>query len=140
MEGCPCPACALGLTRGYLRYLAHARELTGMRLLTLHNLAFVARLDGRLREAIGAGTLAAEARGAARGRGAVVPSARAAALRGVCCITEGREPLTAWPRDRPCERLRAMAAGVGLADAAPASPTSAARQGTARPDHRRPPR
>ena len=33
MEGCPCPACALGLTRGYLRYLAHARELTGMRLL-----------------------------------------------------------------------------------------------------------
>ena len=29
MEGCPCPACALGFTRGYLRYLAHARELTG---------------------------------------------------------------------------------------------------------------
>ena len=26
MEGCPCPACALGLTRGYLRYLAHARS------------------------------------------------------------------------------------------------------------------
>jgi queuine tRNA-ribosyltransferase len=61
MEGCPCPACALGLTRGYLRYLAHARELTGMRLFTLHNLAFVERVMRRLREAIGAGTLAAEA-------------------------------------------------------------------------------
>jgi queuine tRNA-ribosyltransferase len=61
MEGCPCPACALGLTRGYLRYLAHARELTGMRLFTLHNLAFVERVMRRLREAIGAGTLGAEA-------------------------------------------------------------------------------
>ena len=49
MEGCPCPACALGLSRGYFRYLAKARELTGMRLLTLHNLAFVARLMARLR-------------------------------------------------------------------------------------------
>ena len=61
MEGCPCPACALGLSRGYYRYLAKARELTGMRLLTLHNLAFVARLMARLRDAIPAGTLAGEA-------------------------------------------------------------------------------
>jgi queuine tRNA-ribosyltransferase len=61
MEGCPCPACALGLTRGYYRYLAKARELTGMRLLALHNLAYVARLMARLRAAIGAGTLAEEA-------------------------------------------------------------------------------
>jgi queuine tRNA-ribosyltransferase len=61
MEGCPCPACALGLARGYLRYLAHARELTGMRLFTLHNLAFVERVMRRLREAIGNGTLAQEA-------------------------------------------------------------------------------
>ncbi|MGZ6641340.1 MAG: tRNA guanosine(34) transglycosylase Tgt [Solirubrobacteraceae bacterium] len=61
MDGCPCPACALGLTRGYLRYLAHARELTGMRLFTLHNLAFVERVMRRLREAIGAGRLAEEA-------------------------------------------------------------------------------
>ena len=29
MDGCPCPACAAGLTRGYLRYLAKHRELTG---------------------------------------------------------------------------------------------------------------
>ena len=61
MEGCPCPACALGLSRGYYRYLAKARELTGMRLLTLHNLAFVARLMARLRDAIAAGTLAEDA-------------------------------------------------------------------------------
>ena len=57
MDGCPCPACAQGFTRGYLRYLLRARELTAMRLLTLHNLAFVARLMARLREAIAAGEL-----------------------------------------------------------------------------------
>jgi queuine tRNA-ribosyltransferase len=58
MEGCPCPACAVGFTRGYLRYLASARELTVMRLLTLHNLAFVERVMRRLREAIAEGRLA----------------------------------------------------------------------------------
>ena len=58
MEGCPCPACAPGLTRGYLRYLARTRELTGMRLFTLHNLAFVERVMRRLREGIVAGRLA----------------------------------------------------------------------------------
>ena len=62
MEGCPCPACALGLSRGYLRYLVHSRELTGMRLLTIHNLAFVQRVMQDLRDAILAGTLPATAR------------------------------------------------------------------------------
>jgi queuine tRNA-ribosyltransferase len=57
-EGCPCPACAAGLSRGYLRYLVHARELTGMRLLTIHNLAFVSRVMADLRAAIASGTLA----------------------------------------------------------------------------------
>jgi queuine tRNA-ribosyltransferase len=61
MDGCPCPACGLGLTRGYYRYLAKARELTGMRLLTVHNLAFIARVMARLRAAIEAGTLAEHA-------------------------------------------------------------------------------
>ncbi|HWI21071.1 MAG TPA: tRNA guanosine(34) transglycosylase Tgt [Baekduia sp.] len=56
-DGCPCPVCASGMTRGYLRYLVHNRELTGMRALTLHNLAFVARLMHRLRDAVLAGTL-----------------------------------------------------------------------------------
>ena len=58
MEGCPCPCCAAGFSRGYLRYLLKAHELTGMRLVTLHNLAFVQRLMTDLREAILAGTLA----------------------------------------------------------------------------------
>jgi queuine tRNA-ribosyltransferase len=56
-DGCPCPACAAGLARGYLRYLAKNRELTGVRLLTLHNLAYVARLMRDLREAIEEGRL-----------------------------------------------------------------------------------
>jgi queuine tRNA-ribosyltransferase len=57
MDGCPCTACAAGFSRGYLRYLARARELTAMRLLTLHNLAFVERVMRRLRDAIGEGRL-----------------------------------------------------------------------------------
>jgi queuine tRNA-ribosyltransferase len=57
LEGCPCPACARGLSRAYLSYLARAGELTGMRLLTLHNLVFLARLMADLRGAILAGGL-----------------------------------------------------------------------------------
>ncbi len=58
MDGCPCAACALGYSRGYWHYLARARELTGQRLLTLHNLAYIARLMADLRAAIADGTLA----------------------------------------------------------------------------------
>jgi queuine tRNA-ribosyltransferase len=57
MEGCPCAACSGGLSRGYLRYLVKNKELTGARLLTLHNLAYIARLMAGLREAIAGGTL-----------------------------------------------------------------------------------
>lgn len=57
LEDCPCPACARGLSRAYLSYLARAGELTGMRLLTLHNLTFIARLMADLRGAILAGRL-----------------------------------------------------------------------------------
>ena len=57
MEGCPCPACAAGWSRAYLRYMTKNRELTAMRALTLHNLAFVERVVRRLREAVLAGTL-----------------------------------------------------------------------------------
>jgi queuine tRNA-ribosyltransferase len=62
-EGCPCPTCEAGNTRGYLRYLVANRELTGLRLLVVHNLAFVRRLMTRLRDAIIAGTLAETAKG-----------------------------------------------------------------------------
>jgi len=58
LEGCPCPACSTGLSRAYLSYLCRSGELTGMRLLTAHNLTFVAQLMMRLREAIADGSLA----------------------------------------------------------------------------------
>ncbi len=57
MDGCPCPACSAGHSRAYLHYLLRARELTGARLVTLHNLSFIARLMGDLRGAIDAGRL-----------------------------------------------------------------------------------
>jgi queuine tRNA-ribosyltransferase len=52
MEGCACQACTRGLSRAYLSYLVRSGELTGMRLLTEHNLAFLARLMADLRQAI----------------------------------------------------------------------------------------
>ncbi len=57
LDGCPCPACAGGYSRAYLHYLLRAGELTGLRLVTLHNLSFVARLMEDLREAIETGAL-----------------------------------------------------------------------------------
>jgi queuine tRNA-ribosyltransferase len=62
MEDCPCAACAGGHPRGYLRYLLKNRELTGVRLLTLHNLAFLARLMAGLRAAVAGGTFAEHTR------------------------------------------------------------------------------
>ncbi|MBO0768642.1 MAG: tRNA guanosine(34) transglycosylase Tgt [Solirubrobacterales bacterium] len=59
MEGCPCPACSAGFTRGYLHYCARSGETTGPRLLTIHNLAYVSRLMADLRAAIASDTLAA---------------------------------------------------------------------------------
>jgi queuine tRNA-ribosyltransferase len=57
LEGCPCPACSGGFSRAYLHYLLRAHELTGLRLVTLHNLSFVGRLMDDLRDAIDAGRL-----------------------------------------------------------------------------------
>ncbi len=54
LEGCPCPTCDGGFTRGYLHYLVRAGEQTGARLITLHNLGFIARLMADLRRAIDA--------------------------------------------------------------------------------------
>ena len=58
LDGCPCPACAGGFSRAYLHYLLRARELTGLRLVTLHNLSFIARLMEELRQAIDSDRLA----------------------------------------------------------------------------------
>ncbi len=57
LDGCPCPACRSGHSRAYLHYLLRAREVTGPRLVTLHNLSFVARLMADLRRAIARGRL-----------------------------------------------------------------------------------
>jgi queuine tRNA-ribosyltransferase len=70
MDGCPCPACAAGYTRGYLHYLVKAREITAMRLLTLHNIAYLQRLMAGLRQAIADGRLTEHA-AALRGGAAV---------------------------------------------------------------------
>jgi queuine tRNA-ribosyltransferase len=57
LDGCPCPACAAGFSRGYLHYLLRAGELTGLRLVTLHNLSFIARLMADIRSAVEADRL-----------------------------------------------------------------------------------
>jgi queuine tRNA-ribosyltransferase len=61
LDGCPCPACAGGRSRAYLRHLVKQGEPAGLRLVTLHNLTFVAAVMRRLRDAILAGRLAEEA-------------------------------------------------------------------------------
>jgi queuine tRNA-ribosyltransferase len=58
LAGCPCPACAEGYSRAYLHYLLKAREQTAMRVLTIHNLAYLERLMAELRAAIDGGRLA----------------------------------------------------------------------------------
>ena len=54
LDGCPCPACARGYSRAYLHYLLKGREPTAMRLLTIHNLAYLQLLMAALRDAIAA--------------------------------------------------------------------------------------
>jgi queuine tRNA-ribosyltransferase len=51
---CPCPACREH-TRGYLHYLVRAKELTAARLITLHNLTFMAELMKGIQVAIAEG-------------------------------------------------------------------------------------
>jgi len=57
LEGCPCPACDGGFSRAYLHYALRAHEMTAARLVTLHNLSYIARLMADLRAAISAGRL-----------------------------------------------------------------------------------
>jgi queuine tRNA-ribosyltransferase len=52
---CPCPACAGGYSRAYLRHLFVAKELLVLRLLSLHNLTFYLALMEGARAAIAAG-------------------------------------------------------------------------------------
>ncbi len=52
VEGCACEACTRH-SRTYLHYLARNKDLTGTRLLTVHNLSYMERLVAAAREAIG---------------------------------------------------------------------------------------
>jgi queuine tRNA-ribosyltransferase len=73
VDGCPCPACggggSSGYSRAYLHYLIKAGELTAKRLLTLHNLTFMALLMDGVRSAIRAGRLEQYSRQVLAGKG-----------------------------------------------------------------------
>jgi queuine tRNA-ribosyltransferase len=58
VEGCGCEACSRH-SRAYLHYLARNKDLTGTRLLTLHNLAYMRSILSGARAAIEAGIYAA---------------------------------------------------------------------------------
>ncbi|TMD94219.1 MAG: tRNA guanosine(34) transglycosylase Tgt [Chloroflexi bacterium] len=56
--GCPCPACAGGFSRAYLRHLFAAGEILAHRLLSLHNLTHLGGLMVGARTAIACGRFA----------------------------------------------------------------------------------
>jgi queuine tRNA-ribosyltransferase len=58
VEGCPCIACTRH-SRAYVHYLSRAEELTGVRLMTIHNLVYTHEIVRGAREAIIAGRLGA---------------------------------------------------------------------------------
>jgi queuine tRNA-ribosyltransferase len=58
LDGCDCPTCREGFSRAYLHHLLKVGEPTAGRLLTLHNLRFVAAVMSDLRAAIAAQHLA----------------------------------------------------------------------------------
>jgi queuine tRNA-ribosyltransferase len=70
-QSCPCPACREH-TRGYLHYLARAGELTAARLITLHNLTFMALLMEQIRAAVAAGELSSYAESVLRAEAPVL--------------------------------------------------------------------
>jgi queuine tRNA-ribosyltransferase len=78
-DGCGCPACLGGFSRAYLHYLLRAGEITALRLVTLHNLWFIARLMEDLRAGVDAGRLGEVA---AALRGGAAPGAMAVASSG----------------------------------------------------------
>ena len=78
-RGCPCEACRRH-TRAYLHYLARQKDLTGTRLLTLHNLTYMQELVAGARRAIGRSAFARLRQRGAQGlnpwAGGVLDSAR----------------------------------------------------------------
>lgn len=57
-DGCTCPAC-VRFSRAFIRHLVLQQEILGVRLLSLHNLAFTLRLTAGARAAILAGSFEA---------------------------------------------------------------------------------
>lgn len=57
-EGCDCYTCRR-FSRAYLRHLFKAQEILGLRLATIHNLRFILRLMGEIRQSILDGTFTA---------------------------------------------------------------------------------
>ena len=57
VDGCTCPACT-GFSRAYIRHLVTQTEITGLRLLSIHNLHQLLDLADRARAAIAAGRFA----------------------------------------------------------------------------------
>jgi queuine tRNA-ribosyltransferase len=53
-DGCDCPAC-VRYSRGYLHHCLKAGEVTGLTLITMHNIAFMNRLMATIRSAIAEG-------------------------------------------------------------------------------------
>jgi queuine tRNA-ribosyltransferase len=57
VDGCTCPTCT-GFSRAYIRHLVTQSEISGLRLLTVHNLHHLLDLAARARVAIAAGRFA----------------------------------------------------------------------------------
>ena len=55
-EGCQCYACC-NFTKAYIRHLMNVGEILGVRLLTIHNIAYFMDLTARIRQAIADDTL-----------------------------------------------------------------------------------
>ena len=55
-EGCGCPVCRAGYSRGYIRHLVKAQETLGLRMCVMHNLYFYNNLMTQIREAIDTGS------------------------------------------------------------------------------------
>jgi queuine tRNA-ribosyltransferase len=108
--GCPCPACAGGFSRAYLRHLFGAGEILAHRLLSLHNLAHLGGLMEGARAAIASGGFSGYRRAALAGLAAGPDSAAAATAaamgrRAPALATPGGPPArdggAAWT-DRRC--------------------------------------
>jgi queuine tRNA-ribosyltransferase len=56
--GCPCMVCRT-FSRAYIHHLVRAKELLGIRLVSLHNVAFLADMMAEIRASIGEGRFAA---------------------------------------------------------------------------------